>query len=1044
MILKKLISLISAVTLVFSALISANITVIADDELEPIKCTQSASYLNNNGDVAFTLNTSDIESPTNISWNTSSSSWKGVGVLEFNLPPIDASLVKSAELTYSVHNGSSRSGGRTYTIYESDITIDKSTTADTIKSIPLTNIIYEGAPVNQYETRTDTVSDNVIKDYIKGKVNSSADSKVQFAFSNSSQVLDINPSTASLKIVLYGGGIALDNHELSLLTNSSPVKLNLNIFEQDIQKDTLIWESSDSEIVSVNDGTITPKKAGTAIITVKTTDNQYSDECHVTVNQAVESIELDKTTLNLMAGGENGELVVKYSPSNAVNRKIEWQSSNTDIADVSSSGIVTPKSEGSTTITATIADTEINAACLVTVTPYIEPTSISLDKTNLSLPKLGSTAVIKTTVLPQNADSRIIWTSSNTNVAKVFDGVVVAGEVGEATITASTSNGKTAQCTVTVTDDKQLITNDYFYKDTDGNTLFSQGGGIFKFPGDDTYYWYGVRYAESVTYANDPAGATRNVEHPVMEAYTCYSSKDLVNWKYEGDVATNETLGAERSVWAGRCGVVYNENTKKYILVSQFDGEIIASADSPLGPFERETHFFWGNLKGPNGESFITNNQTGDLTMFYDDDGKAYMICSSANGRAHLYVVPMRESDYCHFDVSRTKEIPGSTSRYFDEDGTIKTKDKGGIEGDCMFKYKAHYYFTGSDLYGWHGSRCYVFESDSILGSYSIKPDYVSENDKNQALPYIMPGVKNNYAHNSQTGFYYTLHGTEQDLVIYCGDRWSSFCSNGLGFNQWVPLTMDGYTPHFNNLSQWRLDSATGTWEIGDGNNYVANSYFDADRVDLNNLTGWECSDNIGGIANGNVKDKLYSGKYSARQSADEDYIATMKQTISDLPDGTYTLRAIAKSSGDQNNCKLYLKTDDKEYSKSLKSSMNEWTDIVIKDIEIKDGKCEVGLFSDANAGNYVRIDDIFLTRNYDGTVIEGKMNTNVPDTSETYAEDGIKITAEYENNGTLKSIKSVDTIKAGDTVTDTDDVNIKIFTWKSFEDIRPVSTKKS
>lgn len=123
---------------------------------------------------------------------------------------------------------------------------------------------------------------------------------------------------------------------------------------------------------------------------------------------------------------------------------------------------------------------------------------------------------------------------------------------------------------------------------------------------------------------------------------------------------------------------------------------------------------------------------------------------------------------------------------------------------------------------------------------------------------------------------------------------------------------------------------------------------------------------------------------------------------------------------------------------------MNEWTDIVIKDIEIKDGKCEVGLFSDANAGNYVRIDDIFLTRNYDGTVIEGKINTNVPDTSETYAEDGIKITAEYENNGTLKSIKSVDTIKAGDTVTDTDDVNIKIFTWKSFEDIRPVSTKKS
>ena len=42
-----------------------------------------------------------------------------------------------------------------------------------------------------------------------------------------------------------------------------------------------------------------------------------------------------------------------------------------------------------------------------------------------------------------------------------------------------------------------------------------------------------------------------------------------------------------------------------------------------------------------------------------------------------------------------------------------------------MFKYKDHYYFTGSDLYGWRGSRVYVFESEDILGDYKLKPDYV-------------------------------------------------------------------------------------------------------------------------------------------------------------------------------------------------------------------------------------------------------------------------------------------------------------------------------
>lgn len=1034
MLLKKLISALSAAAIMVSSF--SAVIVQADETLPPVKCTQSASFLSDgDGKVTQTIvNYAGKEDIANINWNTASNSWGGTGVLEFVVPAAEAKRIKSAELTVSVHNGSSRSGGRPYDVYPADITINADTAADAIKSVALSNSLYTAAGVPQGQTRTDKISVEAIREYVKSKVNADSESVIQFAFSNSSQTLDINPTTATLTLTMYDGGVALDKTELTLSTAGEAQRLTYNIFGAGITENDLVWESADSEIVSVdNTGLVTPHKAGKTVVSVKTADNSFRADCAVTVEQAAEAIVLDKTELSLLAGGKNGEITARLTPDGVVHRQISWTSSNETVATVSSNGIVTPLSAGEATITAKSADNEaLTASCTVTVTEMAQPESISLDKETVSLPKLGATVSLNAEVQPAGADDRITWTSSDEKIAKVLDGVIVAGEVGTAEITAATSNGKTAKCAVTVTEDKQLITNDRFYTDTDGNPLYSQGGGIFKFPNDDKYYWYGVRYTESVSYAANPS-ESRNVEHPAFEAFTCYTSTDLVNWKYEGDVATLTTLGQGWCGWAGRCGVVYDENTKKYVLVSQFNGTIIASADNPLGPFTTEKGYFWGGTSLP----VIQNGDTGDLTMFYDEDGKGYMICSSANGRAYLYVVPMGEdsSGKCDFDFANIKELGSSTKSYYDEDGTIKKKDKGGIEGDCMFKYKDHYYFTGSDLYGWHGSRVYVFESENILGNYKLKPDYVDASKQSTNYPYIMPGAKYSYAHNSQTGFYYTLHGSEQDTVIYCGDRWCSFSGHGVGYNQWVPLTMDGYTPHFNDLSQWKLDAETGLWTIGDGNNYIANPEFGADRVAVNNLTGWECSDSVDGTVNGNVKDKRTHGNYAAKQSAEVDYTATLKQQITDLPDGTYTLRASVKSSGGQNECVLYANTNDNKYTASLKSKMNGWTDIIIKDIVVENGECEVGLYSDALAGNYVRLNDLFLTRNYDGMVIEGKPNTNVPitntlalknaqgdtvtklDGGEVYAEATYinKDTKEkkltlymslYDNNGVLQAVK--------------------------------------
>ena len=1075
MILKKLISIMSAMAIIASSF--TTVTVSADEQMSPISCTQSASFLSDgDGNVTQTIvNYEGKEDISNINWNTKSNSWGGTGVLEFNVPATEAKRIKSAELTVSVHNGSSRSGGRTYDIYPADITINADTTAAEIKAIQLTESMYQAVGVNQGETRTDKISTEAIREYVKSKVAEDAESKVQFAFSNSSQTLDINPQTATLALTIYDGGVALDKNELMLSTSGEPEKLTYSIFGEGINDSDLVWISENEDIAAVDStGLVTPKKAGKTVVSVKTSDNSFKADCTVTVLQAAEDINIDKASLSLLSGGKNGELTAKLLPETAVKRQIKWVSSNEAVAVVSSNGIVTPLSIGETTITASAADNEkLTAACIVTVTEMVEPQSISLDKENVSLPKLGATTVVNANIQPSNADDRITWTSSDEKVAKVYDGVIVAGEVGTAEITATTSNGKTAKCTVTVTEDKQLITNDRFYTDTDGNILYSQGGGIFKFPNDDKYYWYGVRYKEAVTYAADPLSG-KTVEHPAFDAYTCYTSDDLVNWKYEGDVATLETLGQTWCGWAGRCGVVYNEKANKYVLVSQFNGTIIASADNPKGPFKTEKGYFWGGTALP----VIANGDTGDLTMFYDEDGKGYMICSSANGRGHLYIAPMDEAkDYCDFDFDNIKELIGSTDSYFDEDGSVQKKDKGGIEGDCMFKYKNHYYFTGSDLYGWRGSRVYVFESDDILGDYKLKPNYIDTSKSSSNLPYIMPGAKYSYAHNSQTGFYYTLHGSKQDTVIYCGDRWCDFGAHGIGYNQWVPLTMDGYTPHFNDLSQWRLNAETGEWTIGDGNNYIANNEFDADRVDVTKLTGWEHSDSVDGTVGGNVKAKRFYGNYAAKHSAAVDYTARMKQTIKDLPDGTYTLRASVMSSGGQNECVLYANADDKKYTASLKSKMSDWTDVVVKDIVIENGECEIGLYSDAIANSYVRIDNLYLTRNYDGTVIEGRLNTNIPDEAmensitlkdmqgnavnelngaEVYGEavytndsaDSKVLTlymAMYDNDGKLKSVKQrKETIAANSTATiktdriSTDDNSyIKLFLWN--DEMKPL-----
>ncbi len=174
-----------------------------------------------------------------------------------------------------------------------------------------------------------------------------------------------------------------------------------------------------------------------------------------TPEKPVTKVTLNTTSLTLTAG-ESATLTATVTPGDATNKTIKWSSSNPNVAAVSG-GKVTAVSAGEAVITAEAGNQK--ATCKVNVKakepvkpPVVAVTKIVLNKTSMSL-KVGASETLRATVTPANAtDKTITWSSSNTKIATVDKtGKVKAASAGTARITAKTSNGKTAVCTVTVT-----------------------------------------------------------------------------------------------------------------------------------------------------------------------------------------------------------------------------------------------------------------------------------------------------------------------------------------------------------------------------------------------------------------------------------------------------------------------------------------------------------------------------------------------------------------------------------------------------------------
>lgn len=234
------------------------------------------------------------------------------------------------------------------------------------------------------------------------------------------------------------------------------------------------YKSSNAKVATVSSkGKVTAKAVGSATITVTTLDGSKKATCKVTVEPTkVTGITVSpaNATLNI---GQKVTLKANVSPANATNKKVNWSSSNANVAAVSN-GVVTAKAAGTATITATAADgSGKRGTCRITVNKAADPvkpdtpTDQTIAITGVTMNDVEMYAndtakSVSATVVPANTtmSKTVTYTSSNENYLKVAaNGALqvqtqnlagVKDNKVDVTVTATTSNGKKGTAKVTI------------------------------------------------------------------------------------------------------------------------------------------------------------------------------------------------------------------------------------------------------------------------------------------------------------------------------------------------------------------------------------------------------------------------------------------------------------------------------------------------------------------------------------------------------------------------------------------------------------------
>lgn len=326
------------------------------------------------------------------------------------------------------------------------------------------------------------------------------------------------------------------------------------------------------------------------------------------------------------------------------------------------------------------------------------------------------------------------------------------------------------------------------WPDDKGVHINAHGGGVLLH--DGVYYWFGE---------HKTAGRAGNQAHVGVH---CYSSQDLYNWKDEG-VAFKVSKDPESPVTDGcileRPKVIYNAATGKFVMWfhlepkgAGYGGAMvgIAQADKVTGPYqfiratrtvirtwpvnvlpshkvrpegadwrERPNLAKWEHPDSVNtlGRDFEKGQHSRDMTLFVDDDGKAYHICSSESNSV-IHIAELTD-DYLDFSGKYVRAFIGDR-----------------MEAPAIFKKDGLYYFMGSECTGWRPNPAHSAVAPSIWGPWTQLGNPCVDADSETT-------------YHSQSTFFLPVAG-KKDAFIYMGDRWTP--DNAIdGRYVWLPVEFE-------------------------------------------------------------------------------------------------------------------------------------------------------------------------------------------------------------------------------------------------------------
>lgn len=286
------------------------------------------------------------------------------------------------------------------------------------------------------------------------------------------------------------------------------------------------------------------------------------------------------------------------------------------------------------------------------------------------------------------------------------------------------------------------------WADTDGVPINAHGGGIYSENG--TYYWFGEYKTEG------RAGNTAQV------GVSVYSSVDLYNWDNRGIALQVNKTDSLSDIIQGcimeRPKVIFNKKTGLYVMYFHLElrGQGyntartgIAVSKNVIGPYRYLKSLRPNAGIMPEGSyndsmdyllrDLSKGQMARDMTLFVDDDGKAYHIYASEENTT-LHIAELTD-DYLGYTGRYQRFFIG---RY--------------MEAPTLFKRDGCYYFIGSGCTGWAPNAARSARATSIWGPW-------------QELGNPCRGENAELTFGAQST--YVLHVPEKDLYIFMADRWT-------------------------------------------------------------------------------------------------------------------------------------------------------------------------------------------------------------------------------------------------------------------------------